>query len=126
MLGIDLLEQVVEQIKENDFRRFDYKTLQNMGIIFNPNGYTSNSTGKKLFDNQRKAIKNSKKLKRYDFYYFEHYFKFVSTYKEKLDFFSIDKNNKKSNTNIINITQEFIDRIEFLNSIKKMAGGKDE
>ena len=65
-------------------------------------------------------------MKRYDFYYFEHYFKFVSTYKEKLDFFSIDKNNKKSNTNIINITQEFIDRIEFLNSIKKMAGGKDE
>lgn len=126
VLGIDLLEQVVEQIKENDFRRFDYKTLQNMGIIFNPNGYTSNSTGKKLFDNQRKAIKNSKKLKRYDFYYFEHYFKFVSTYKKKLDFFSIDKNNKKSNTNIINITQEFIDRIEFLNSIKKMAGGKDE
>ncbi|WDC81727.1 ParA family protein [Ligilactobacillus ruminis] len=126
VLGIDLLEQVVEQIKENDFRRFDYKTLQNMGIIFNPNGYTSNPTGKKLFDNQRKAIKNSKKLKRYDFYYFEHYFEFVSTYKEKLDFFSIDKNNKKSNTNIINITQEFIDRIEFLNSIKKMAGGKDE
>lgn len=60
MLGIDLLEQVVEQIKENDFRRFDYKTLQNMGIIFNPNGYTSNSTGKNYLIIKGKLLKIQK------------------------------------------------------------------
>lgn len=126
VLGIDLLEQVVEQIKENDFRRFDSKTLQNMGIIFNPNNYISNTTGRDLFNNQKDSIKNSKKLKRYAFYYFENYFEVNSKYKKELDYFSIDKNNKKSNTNIISITQEFIDRIEFLNSDNNTEGDNNE
>lgn len=126
VLGIDLLEQVVEQIKENDFRRFDSKTLQNMGIIFNPINYISNPTGSALFNNQKNSIKNSKKLKRYDFYYFDNHFEVNSKYKKDLDYFSIDKNNRKSNTNIISITQEFMDRIEFLNSDKDVEGDSNE
>ena len=116
----------MEQIKENDFRRFDSKTLQNMGIIFNPINYISNSTGSALFNNQKNSIKNSKKLKRYDFYYFDNHFEFNSKYKKDLDYFSIDKNNRKSNTNIISITQEFMDRIEFLNSNKDVEGDSNE
>lgn len=115
ILGIDLLEQVVKQIQDDNFRRFDNKPLRNMGIIFNPLGYTSNATNKRQFENQKRTIKESKQLKKYDLFYFDEPFNYNSKYKELLGYFAIDNNDRNHNSNIKEITEEFIDRINYLN-----------
>ncbi len=115
ILGIDLLEQVVKQIQDDNFRRYDNKPLKNMGIIFNPINYTSSVTGKRQFNNQKRTIKKSNQLKKYNLFYFDEPFNYNSKYKEALDYFAIDSNDKKHNSNIKEITEEFIDRIEYLN-----------
>lgn len=115
ILGIDLLEQVVKQIQDDNFRRYDNKPLKNMGIIFNPLNYTSNVTGNRQFNNQKRTIKESKQLKKYNLFYFDQPFNYNSKYKEALGYFAIDNNDRKHNSNIKEITEEFIDRIEYLN-----------
>lgn len=123
ILGIDLLEQVVKQIQEDDFGRFDDKSLKNMGIIFNPLNYISNATSKRQFENQKRTIKKSKQLKKYNLFYFDEPFTYNSKYKEELDYFAIDSNDKKHNSNIKEITEEFIDRVKYLN--KNIREGTD-
>ncbi|BCX31453.1 MULTISPECIES: ParA family protein [Latilactobacillus] len=114
VLGIDLLEQVVSSIKENNFRVYENKTLENMGIIFNPILYTSNPTNSRQLTNQRSTIQNSQKLAKYNLYYFKEYFNYNSKYKEELGYFVSDKNDKTHNSNVSKITTEFIDRLDYL------------
>lgn len=114
VLGIDLLEQVVKSIKDNNFRAFSTKTLNNMGIIFNPIAYTSNPTSERQLRQQKARISTSEKLQQYDLYYFREIFKYNSKYREQLDYFSIDINDSMHNANINAITTEFIDRLTFL------------
>ncbi|TOY85852.1 ParA family protein [Levilactobacillus brevis] len=116
VLGIDLLEQVVFSIKDNNWRAFETKHLENMGIIFNPLGYTSNATISRQFSNQKDSIISSEKLKKYQFYYFRNIFTYNSKYKEELGYFNIDSNDNKHNNNINSIVLEFLDRLSFLNS----------
>ncbi|OYL11674.1 ParA family protein [Lactiplantibacillus plantarum] len=71
VLGIDLLEQVVKSIKDNNFRAFSTKTLNNMGIIFNPIAYTSNPTSERQLRQQKARISTSEKLQQYDLYYLD-------------------------------------------------------
>ena len=126
VLGISLLEQVVDQIKENDFRRFDGKTLQNMGIIFTPNAYLSSQTISRQFENQKRVIKNSKQLQKYSLYYFETPFLFNSKYRESLDYFTMDNIDKQHNDNVSAITEEFISRLTFLDNEKRKKGANNE
>lgn len=77
ILGIDLLEQVVKQIQDDNFRRYDNKPLKNMGIIFNPLNYTSNATSNRQFNNQKRTIKESKQLKKYNLFYFDQPFNYT-------------------------------------------------
>lgn len=114
VLGIHLLEQVVKQIQDDNFRRFDNKPLKNMGIIFNPLNYTSNTTIKRQFENQKNIIKKSRQLKKHNLFYFDDQFDYNSKYKETLDYFVIDSNSSSHSSNMKGITQEFIDRIKYL------------
>lgn len=114
-LGIDLLEQVVKAIKDYDPRAFESKELVNMGIIFNPLSYTSNTTSQRQLAKLKTSFKKSQKLQKYNFYYFTEDFQYNSKYKEQLDYFTTDYHSEYHNDNINGIVSEFLDRIQYLN-----------
>lgn len=114
VLGIDLLEQVVQKIKRSNPRIYQSKRLENIGIVFNPMGYKSYI--EKNLNNQKMNIKNANSLKKYNLFYFETTFDYNKSYGKELSYFVLDTQSTKHIANIKEITQEFIDRI---NDIEK-------
>lgn len=109
VLGIDLLEQVVEQIKDSNPRVYQHRSLKNIGIIFNPMGYEN--IIKNNLDNQKKHIKNAKSLQKYNLFYFETIFNYNKRYGKQLSYYAIDTQSTNHIANIEEITHEFLDRI---------------
>ncbi|WP_395390611.1 MULTISPECIES: ParA family protein [Levilactobacillus] len=110
VLGIDLLKQVVKDLEKTDVRRFRDKPLIDLGIIFNPISkgvQTNNQLGR-----QKTKIRQSKRLSKYNLHYFEEDFNFNFKFRDEVGYFVLDSQNKKSRSNIISITEEFLSQVE--------------
>lgn len=115
VLGISLLEKVVQHMKDADKRVFQHKKLENLGIIFNP----FNFFPKEITSGIITSIKNNSKLQDFNLYFFDEMFEFNPTLKKKPNYFILDYNNTKSIANLSNIGEEFIARVSNLKGESK-------
>lgn len=112
ILGIDLLEKVVTHLKQNDIRRFRYKNLENLGIIFNP----QNGLKKKTLEENISAIKKSYSLEKHNLYFFDNRFRFKNSFRLNSGYFVDDYSDRKSINNLDLIVDEFLERINIISS----------
>lgn len=110
ILGISLLEEVVEKVKLTDARKYQTKTLRNMGIIFNPFNFFKEERASSIIN----SIKSNVKLKKYNLYFFDEVFEYNNALKKKANYFILDYNNTKNLANLSNLTEEFKQRIKIL------------
>ncbi|GCD87480.1 chromosome partitioning protein ParA [Lactiplantibacillus plantarum] len=108
-LGIDLLEKVVKKLRKTDIRRYSSKKLKNLGVIFDSTAKSSSAN--RQLELQKSRIKNSKKLSKYNLFFFSNDFIYNYQFREDISYFILDHDNMKSTANINKLTQEFIDRV---------------
>lgn len=118
LLGVDLLEEVVKHAKNTYKANFQYKPLDNLGIIFTkiPNGYRAGI--------QNNIIQIKEALSDKNIYIFENYFmKSEKIITSQLSKFIIDRQDEALKNNIIEICNEFEREVnkynEQKNNIKK-------
>lgn len=108
ILGLDLLQQVIEKLKNVHRERFRYRPLVNLGVIFSNIPPNPSAGISRLIE----QITDSKKLKKYQMYFFSDYFLFNPTIPKQIEYFIDDSNSIKSLTNLYNIVTEFEERVE--------------
>lgn len=108
ILGLDLLNKVVQKLKSVHRDRFKYRPIEQIGVIFSNIPNTPSTGMQSLIDN----ITSSEELMKVNTFFFQDYFlKNPQIYKQA-DYFIADSNSKSSQMNLENIVSEFQERIE--------------
>lgn len=115
VLGISLLEEVVKKIKETDKRKFQSKTLENLGVIFNPFNFFSEEENSNIIN----SIKSNDSLSNFNFYFFNEKFEYNPTLKKKPNYFILDNLHKKSISNLNTLVSEFEYRVHQMKGEEK-------
>ncbi|MDF2084638.1 ParA family protein [Bacillus pseudomycoides] len=104
-LGIDLLEQVVAEIKNNNRSHFTNNPLSNLGLIFTvTNQDQSRNTGERKLISH---IMDSKIVKNKGISIFSEEFTYYNMFPKKIEYFLIDSNSTQAKQNLLNIIDEF-------------------
>lgn len=109
LLGLDLLERVVKDLKKAYRSNFEVKPINNLGVVFTMIGGTA-STG---YETNRKAIKDAyHNIPSNDIYFFNNDFpRYDKLSTGKLETFIIDRDDKKLYGEFSNLCYEFEERV---------------
>lgn len=108
-LGIDLLEQVVAEIKNNNRNHFANNPLENLGVIFTVTKQTQNRyTGERGLIDQ--IITDYIQVN--DIPFFAEEFSFYNMFPKRIDYFLSNSNSVQAKQNLLNIVDEFICKVE--------------
>jgi len=117
ILGLDLLQQVVDRLKKLHRDSFRHRPIYHLGVIFsNIDNSPSPGTQALIYD-----IKNSKTLRKYEMHFFNDYFLKNTGITKKIDYFINDHRSEKSIYNLLNIVKEFDERMELLWKEKSLS-----
>lgn len=104
ILGLDLLERVVKEVKDNYRPNFKNKPIDNLGVIFT---MTTEDIRQR---NYIQSLKNDKNFE--EIYFFNNEFRYYQKMSTvNMDKFIIDRNDKKLQQCLENIVEEFIERV---------------
>ena len=109
ILGIDMLQKVIEQIETDNKLYFRDKKLTNLGIIITD--VKRKGTESKGIENLIEDIKSSEVLKRNKIYVFKNMFQLKSSLQKNIAYVISNSNSHKSKDNLKNIVNEMIKRI---------------
>ena len=109
ILGIDMLQKVIEQIETDNKLYFRDKKLTNLGIIITD--VKRKGTESKGIENLIEDIKSSEVLKRNKIYVFKNMFQHNSSLQKNIAYVISNSNSHKSKDNLKNIVNEMIKRI---------------
>ena len=109
ILGIDMLQKVIEQIETDNKLYFRDKKLTNLGIIITD--VKRKGTESKGIENLIEDIKNSEVLKRNKIFVFKNMFQHNSSLQKNIAYVISNSNSHKSKDNLKNIVNEMIKRI---------------
>lgn len=109
ILGIDMLQKVIEQIETDNKLYFRDKKLTNLGIIITD--VKRKGTESKGIENLIEDIKSSEVLKRNKIYVFKNMFQHKSSLQKNIAYVISNSNSHKSKDNLKNIVNEMIKRI---------------
>ncbi|CDI49203.1 ParA family protein [Clostridium tetani] len=110
MLGLDLLNRVVEKLNYKYKAILEHNPLKNVGVIF-----TKVPTEKRINKSMQDNIKDIQDEFK-DIYFFEQKFQYSSkSANDKIETFIIDRNDNALVNNITLICHEFIERMDNLN-----------
>lgn len=109
ILGIDMLQKVIEQIETDNKLYFRDKKLTNLGIIITD--VKRKGTESKGIENLIEDIKSSEVLKRNKIYVFKNMFQHNSSFQKNIAYVISNSNSHKSKDNLKNIVNEMIKRI---------------
>lgn len=109
ILGIDMLQKVIEQIETDNKLYFRDKKLTNLGIIITD--VKRKGTESKGIENLIEDIKSSEVLKRNKIYVFKNMFQHNSSLQKNIAYVISNSNSPKSKDNLKNIVNEMIKRI---------------
>ena len=109
ILGIDMLQKVIEQIETDNKLYFRDKKLTNLGIIITD--VKRKGTESKGIENLIEDIKSSEVLKRNKIYVFKNMFQHNSSLQKNIAYVISNSDSHKSKDNLKNIVNEMIKRI---------------
>ncbi|MFJ6923015.1 MAG: ParA family protein [Lactobacillus gallinarum] len=109
ILGIDMLQKVIEQIETDNKLYFRDKKLTNLGIIITD--VKRKGTESKGIENLIEDIKSSEVLKRNKIFVFKNMFQHNSSLQKNIAYVISNSNSHKSKDNLKNIVNEMIKRI---------------
>lgn len=107
ILGIKMLHDVVQQIKEIHSVYFESKQLNSLGVIL-----TNTQPSNKGIETNKNLIKSSKKLKELNIKFFDTEFSFNPSIPKKAEYFIVDSNSDISKDQLTVLVEEFIRKVE--------------
>ena len=106
ILGLDLLERVVKEVKDNNRYLFMHKPLENLGVIF-----TMTKSNDRRQRNYADALKENQKFK--DIYIFENEFPYYSKINTlNMENFIIDRKDTNLQQSLEKIVEELVERVK--------------
>ena len=106
ILGLDLLERVVKEVKDNNRYLFMHKPLENLGVIF-----TMTKSNDRRQRNYADALKENQKFK--DIYIFENEFSYYSKINTlNMENFIIDRKDTNLQQSLEKIVEELVERVK--------------
>lgn len=109
-LGIDLLEQVVAEIKNNNRSHFATNPLYNLGLVFTVTKQAQNrSTGERGLIDQ---VITSKVIRDKGISIFTEEFTYYNMFPKKIDYFLSNSYSIQAKQNLLNIVDEFTSKLE--------------
>lgn len=107
ILGIKMLHDVVQQVKEIHSVYFESKELNSLGVIL-----TNTQPSNKGIETNKNLIKSSKKLKELNIEFFDTEFSFNSSIPKKAEYFIVDSKSDVSKDQLDVLVEEFIRKVE--------------